>query len=295
MKRKAAILARVSKEVQEVESQINDCQRNAEYYGFYVPEEYIFQEKITGMDSYDTDERQSIQDLKHAILNNKDIEAVFMWELSRLSRNPYKVTEQLNWFNTNKIPIHLHKQSIWTRDIATNEENTMATNFIFSIAAFGKQEWDAIRARTQRGKKFKANAGFYVGFVSDGYTFENDGRNKRIVIDDERAEVIKMIFDMCTEKKMSTIQIARKLNKDNIPSTMRYRAEQRIDDESYNQNFKLRNTSFITDKKNKLWCGTQIGRILRNEWYIGTYKYQGELCAGIPSIISIEQFAEARN
>lgn len=294
MKRKAAILARVSKELQEVESQINDCQRNAEYYGFYVPEEYIFQEKITGMDSYDTDERQSIQDLKHAILNNKDIEAVFMWELSRLSRNPYKVTEQLNWFNTNKIPIYLHKQSIWTRDIATNEENTMATNFIFSIAAFGKQEWDAIRARTQRGKRFKANAGFYVGYVADGYSYETDGRDKRIIIDDERASVIKSIFDMCTEQGLSTTQIARELNINNVPSTMRYRAEQRIDDHTYNQEFKLKGTNFITSKINKLWNSSQVGRVLKNEWYIGKYTYLGYTYAGIPSIVSLEQFEKAQ-
>ena len=67
LKKKAAILARVSREVQETESQISVLKQCANDFGFEVPDEFIFQEKITGMDSYDKEERQSLRDLKDAI------------------------------------------------------------------------------------------------------------------------------------------------------------------------------------------------------------------------------------
>ena len=196
MVKKAAILARVSRDRQETESQIKDLQFDAELEGYVVPEEYIFSEKITGMDSYDKEERESLQNLKSVIETKQDIEVVFMWELTRLSRNPYFLIEQLRWFNYRKIPIYFHDLEKWTINRETLVEDFETTNRIFGAATYGQQEWEKIKKRTKRGRDAKARKGLFVGHIADGYKVALVGLEKHIVLDEERVPLIKDIFNM---------------------------------------------------------------------------------------------------
>lgn len=284
----AAILARVSTDKQEIESQIKDCKKYAKEFGFHV--KYVFQEQITGRDSTEKGERESLQKLKNAIEQNGDIDAVFMWELSRLTRDPYKLIDYLKWFNDHCMPIYFIKECRWTRDPISNEENEMVTQFIFTVASYGKLEWETLRARTQRGKRDKAAQGLYVGSVADGYTYTIIGKDKHFVIDEPRADVIRMIFRMCGEEHKSTKKIARELNMQKIPTTMEYRAELKEDDTNSPQ----RSNDIAKGKYvQRTWSTARVSKILRNEWYIGKRRYKEFECS-IEPIVTKELFEKAQ-
>ena len=288
-----AILARASREIQEMESQINDLRDDAVKYGYVIPEKYVFQEHITGMDKFDKDERQSLANLKSAIEHNKDISVCFIWEATRLSRNPFYLVEQLRWFLEHKIPIYIHDWECWTMDRDTLTENNDTTNKVFGYATYGQSEWEKIRKRTMRGRNEKAKQGLYVGHLSDGYKVEIKGGEKHIKIDEERAAVIREIFDMYTVEGLSTEKIARNLNERNILTFSALEAEVNIKNKKVSQSIKRKNTKISIPKSEIKWSGSMVSQVLKNEWYIGNRSYNG-VTYQIDPIIDVEQFEAAK-
>lgn len=284
-KKYAAILARVSREIQDTESQIADLKEDVKKFGYKTNDDLIFQEKITGMDSFDKDERKSLQELKNALSNNPHIKTVFMWELSRLSRNPYFLIEQLRWFNEQNIAIYFHEEDKWTRNPTTNEEDLSTTQFIFGAATGLQAEWKKIRERTKRGRDNKAKKGLYVGHIADGYRVELKGNEKTFAIDEERAAIIRSIFDMYVSKRMSTNEISRYLNDSGVLTFNANEAVKNKDNETFCQTYKKRGTAIRIEKSKTKWTGSSVSQILKNRWYIGERQYKGDTYH-IPPIIS---------
>ena len=293
LKKKAAILARVSREVQETESQISVLNQCANDYGFEVPDELIFQEKITGMDSYDKEERQSLRNLKDAIEKRTDIKAVFIWELSRLSRNPYFLIEQSLWFNNHKMPIYIYDQGYWTRNIETNEENVDVTKYIFGAAHYGQAEWKKIKDRTKRGRDLKAKKGLFVGHIADGYKVVLVYNEKHFAIDEERATIIRNVFDLYVNRGYSTNQIAAEFNAKNIPTFNALEAIKNKDNPKFSQTYRKKGTNIRVAKTQTKWMGSTVSQILHNKWYIGQRTYL-ESTYSVPAIVSLELFEAAQ-
>jgi len=90
-----------------------------------------------------------------------------------------------------------------------------------------------------------------------GYLFTTEGGGKRLKVEPESAEIVKLIFDM-REQGSSMIKIADHLNRNNIaaPRNHYYKLGVLSDCE--------RNT------KKALWQNGYIGGILKNEVYIGS-------------------------
>lgn len=287
----AAILCRVSTQIQSWESQAEALTKDAERFGFVVPSDYIFHEKITGMDAIDKDERQSLQDLKTAIKENGDIEAVFMWEITRLSRSPYFLVDKLKEFNYSlKMPIYFHDLERWTINPQTHEVDTETENKIFGAAMFGKQEWEKIRQRTMRGRQAVAEKGFYVGHLSDGYKVRLDSEgNKVIAIDDDRKDVIIEIFNLFIEGN-STDRISQILNAKNIPTTNSYRATS--PKFGHLATYKKKHSDVTYARTDSKWSGSLIANIIRNTWYVGERTYNGETYQ-IPPIITEDVWDKA--
>lgn len=291
--KKAALLARASTNQQDTDSQIRSLKNCAMNFGYEIPNTNIFSENITGMDKFDKDERESLQNLKQAIETNKDIECVFIWELSRLSRNPYYLIDQLRWFNENKVPIYIYEAEKWTLDKETKNEIQDTTAYIFGAATFGKSEWEKIRKRTMRGRNEKAKKGLFVGHISDGYKSEIVDKEKHIVINDERASIIRKIFDWYTLENYSTNRIARELNELGYFTFNAHEAKLNVNNPKFNQFYRVRGTNVRNEKVRQKWMASTIGQLLKNRWYIGEREYNGEIYS-IPSIITVEQFSIAQ-
>ncbi|KAA6321366.1 hypothetical protein EZS27_028976 [termite gut metagenome] len=136
---KAALSLRVSTEVQDLESQIKDLRPVAESMGYEVPEEYIFGEHITGKDDIRKGERQSITKLKKACKTG-DISAIFIHEVSRLSRSSIDGRSFVRDFNEMKIPIYFKDRGLWTLNRDTLEEDSTTKMIVGLFFDFAEQE-----------------------------------------------------------------------------------------------------------------------------------------------------------
>jgi hypothetical protein len=117
-------LIRVSSSAQELQSQKDALKKIAKEYGYTIADysegHDFFSEKISGYDDYDYD-RASIVSLRNQILIRKP-DAIFIWELSRLTRNATKVSKYINELSlTPKIPMYFADYKLWTIDPATGK------------------------------------------------------------------------------------------------------------------------------------------------------------------------------
>lgn len=304
---KAALVLRASTDVQEMDSQRAALLSYAEGEGYTVPSEYIHEEHYTGMDGFDkkTGEyldvdfvRPTIAKLQSQIEKDDELKLVIIYELTRLSRNPFTVTRLVNWFNARQVTLYIYDVEWSTRKYSPLQKKWIVDDAvienIFAAANYGVAEWKKIRKRTKRGRDYKAQKGLYVGHLSDGYkvVIGTDGE-KHIAIDEERAMVIKDIFNYYTEEGLSTDKIAAKLNAQGVLTFNALEAQKNVNNKSFKQTYTTHYTKQERRKSDVLWAGGNVGQLLKNRWYIGERTYNG-VVYHVPEIISMEQFMKAQ-
>ena len=289
-KQRASLLCRVSTKEQHrhmnLERQVETLLKKATEDGYVVPEELIFQEQITGDDG-DLALRGTIVEQRKAIQSGK-VDVVYIVDITRVSRNPYNVIQRMKWFTDNKIPVYIEDVELWTLFPDSKEENKEATDYIFAHATYGQKELEKMKKRTKKGRDALARGGWYVGHLSDGYVTEQIGTRKKIIIDNNRANVIKRIFDLYINGK-STDEIASILNSENIPTTNKYR----VISNYFNYPEKYKRKGIEYNRNNLKWQGVQISQILNNEWYRGKRTYNGSVY-DIDALVSEEIWNQAK-
>ena len=284
----ACILARVSRPNQNLESQIEDLLRIAQQKGYSVPQQFIFSEKITGVDS---GFKKSLDNLLFALDNKKNhIEAVFMWEVNRLSRGAYDFATELMQINSKNVPVYFLDMNLWTWDFEKNCLSKENCDKLVGASLYGRIEWDKIKQRTTRGRNAVAAQGLYVGHLADGYIVETRKGKKCIVIDDERRGVIEEIFSLFIDGKSSD-EIAAILNAKGIPTTAHYRLKS--EHFKYRKTYRKRNNDIEYDRSKTKWSGATISAILRNPWYVGKRSYDGKEYTIEKHIITDEDWEKA--
>ena len=286
-KQRAALICRVST-LQQVElgleSQVSILKKQAINDKYEVPDNLIFQEQISGLDAK-KEIRKSLQDLMKAVENNQ-VDVIYTYELTRISRDPYNLVERVRWFSDRKIPMYIYDAELWTLDRNTKDEIEETTNYIFGAATYGKVEAKKIKKRTMRARDTLAEGGWYVGHLSDGYMTENKGKHKKIIKDPKREGVIIRIFELFIAGK-STDEIAQILNYENVPTTNKYRLSAPF---NYKEQYNVGGVEH--NRNNVKWQGTQIAQILSNKWYKGVREYKGKPYE-IDQIISDEIWQKA--
>ncbi len=270
-KKIAAVLARVSRPTQNMESQVNDLLQVAQKEGYTVPKEFIFSEQITGINS---GFKKSLDSLLLALDDKRNhIEAVFIWEITRLSRGAYDFVAELMQINSKEVPVYFLDMDIWTWDFANNCLSRENCDKLVGASTYGRMEWEKIKKRTKRGRDAVAEKGLFIGHLADGYIRVIEGGLKHIRIDEERSKVIKWIFDMFIQGK-STDEIADILNAEGTPTTAHYRyASSHF---NYRGTYRKRNSDVEYDRTKLEWSGSTISTILRCTWYVGKRYYDGK-------------------
>lgn len=232
--KQAALLLRCSTDSQDYDRQQKDLLPTAKNLGYEVTKDLIFGEYVTGKDDVRKKDRESIVNLKQACKEGK-VDAIFINEVSRLSRDSIAGRLFVREFNEQyKVPIFFRDLQQWTIAPETKIKNTyleQMLGFHFDVAA---TELKSMKTRFASGKRKNARTGKSIGGVpSIGYTKDNEGT---IIIDEEAAKLIKIIFDKYLEKEGT------------ITTVCRY----------------LRGISSI-----RAWGTGTIGNILRNRAYTG--------------------------
>lgn len=273
MKKKIILFVRVSTENQELESQIEDL-KNAAYSDGYTDDDIIIIAKKESGVKLKEAEREGLNDLKRAIERN-DIDGVYLFELSRLSRDPvtlYSLRD--NIFKKQKIQLKCRKPAFTLLEEPDRTKFDTMGSLVFSIfGCFAEQEVIEKKERFHRGRQQKALEGkFAGGRIPYGYKADPD-RGNLIVIEEEEASTIHTIFDLY-EAGFSQPRIAKELQERGI-KYRHYYGNQRSEYKDFTMNF--------------------VCHLLKNEHLTGkTLKTQHSFERTYPPIITEAQFERCR-
>ena len=181
----AAIYARVSTQAQEYDRQINEIKKRIEQDGFVL--KFVFEEKISGR----AKERPEFEKLRK--LTNDDISRLYVWEISRLSRRAAQILTVADEFAEKGISIYSLKEGLHTLNDDGSWDNT-AKLVLGLFSSMAQTELETIRDRMMSGKIDKIAKGelSYTQKAPYGY----DSKDGMLVINPERAEVVRTIFDL---------------------------------------------------------------------------------------------------
>ena len=238
----AAIYCRVSTKGQKeegssLESQREACLKLASERGYDVSEEHIFEEDWTGA-SLDRPRLNQVRSL----IREKTIDAVICYATDRLARNPIHIAI---------IAEDCEKRGIELIFVTEPLDNSPEGQLIRYVKGYAAQmEREKIADRTMRGRKSRALAGKLPtgGLNLYGYVYDRATGKRRI--NEYEAGVVRTMFKLLVEDRVSCNEICRRLIANNIPAP----------------------------RGGIRWGRTTVGRILTNPDYYGKTYANKMLC-----------------
>ena len=203
---KGIALIRVSTDSQDLQQQsdavINEMMRDG-----YAKEKILLIEDKESAVLLSEEERRGLTKMKSYIESDSEINAVYVFELSRLSRKPEVLYSIRNYLVEHKIQLVVIKPSIRLFDNGTISESA---NMMFAIfGAMAEQEGYIRKERMARGRRQSIKDGKYVGgFIPFGYKISED---HRIVIDESEAVVVRKVFNRYATSSVSMKKIGMEL------------------------------------------------------------------------------------
>ena len=188
------LLVRVSTEYQTYEAQKDELVEYAKRDGYNDSDMEIIKDKESATKLSD-EERQGLNKMYAAISNpDNQIEAVYCWELSRLSRKPESLYKVRNELLEKKIDLRTRQENF--RLLNSNKELDRNSNTMlgFYISMCENEILQKVE-RTKRIKIQKAREGKYTGgLIKFGYSY--DEKTKEYKINEDEAAIIRAIFSL---------------------------------------------------------------------------------------------------
>ena len=249
----AVVYARYSSEKQteqSIEGQIRVCNEFAAKNDIKIVDTYI-DRATTGTN----DNRAAFQKMLSDSDKKPIWDLVLVYALDRFGRNSIEVAVNKQRLQKNNIIlISATQRTSVNIDGTKNLDGIILENVLIGLSEYYSAELSQKVRRGQRESRQKGN--FLGGKVPYGYRVEN----KKVLIDEERAEVVRLIFQLYANGKCVR-EILDELNRIGI---------------LYNGKPMYQSTLF---------------KILKLEKYTGIYRYDGEIYTNIyPQIIPIPLF-----
>ena len=215
------------------------CREFAQKMGWII----VGEEQETGVSGYkvSADDRDKLQLIKKQAEQGKfDILLVFMFD--RLGRKSDETPFVVEWFVKHGVRVW----SVNEGEQRFESHTDRLTNYIRYWQADGESQKTSIRTKTALSQMVLEGR-FRGGKTPYGYRLEKSGiLNKRkhevnrLVIDDEEAEIVRMMFDLCVSSGYGKFRLAHFLNDHGI-----------------------------RNRKGETWHDATIGAILHNPLYKG--------------------------
>ena len=233
--KRCVLYSRVSTEMQvdgySLEGQKTSLRKFADREEMKIVGEY----EDAGKSGKSIEGRPAFKNMLSDIENGLQVDYILVYKLSRFGRNAADILnsmELIKCFDTNLICI----------EEGIDSSQTSGKLLISVLSAVAEIERENIIEQTMNGRKEKARqGGWNGGFAPYGFYLED----KKLHINEEEAETIRMIFDLYANKNLGFNKIAKTLNLQGIKKITR-------------QNGTL-------DK----WSGHQIRMIIDNPVYAG--------------------------
>ena len=275
-----AILLRVSTDKQDLESQKNDLMPVVKEMGFEVPDNFIFGQKITGRDNIRNEDRESIKNLKIAC-EAGEIKAVFINEVSRLSRDSIAGRLFVREFEDMKIPLYFKDVRLWTLDSETLEKPPV--NIIGHFFDAAEAELKTLKTRSLRGRKQKAREGKVTGsFIKFGY--KKDPETKKYIIDETESDFILDLYSKYLTGEYSIRSLTNYANTTGIKT--------RLHKDSKKETYKTKG-GVIKKTDSVIWTTQTIRDLLTNRIYLGERKFS-DISYSIPPIVTEEMYNQVQ-
>ena len=235
---------------QSIEGQIRVCNEFAAKNDIKVVDTYIDRAA-----SGTNDNRVAFQKMLADSEKNPMWDIVLVYAIDRFGRNSIDIAVNKQRLQKNNIILISATQKTSVNiDGSKNLDGIILENVLIGISEYYSVELSQKIRRGQRESRKKGN--FLGGHIPYGYRVEN----KKLLIDDEKAEVLKLIFNLYVSGRYVR-EILEELNKRGI---------------LYNGKPMYKSTLF---------------KLLKNEKYTGVYRYDGEIYDNIyPQIIPTHIF-----
>ncbi len=245
----AVIYARYSSErqtEQSIEGQLRVCQEYAKRENIVVVGTYI-DRAMTGTNDNRVDFQRMIKDS-----NRREWDYIIVYKLDRFSRDKYATAIYKKTLKDNGV-----KLLSATECIPDTPEGIIVESLIEGMGQFYSVELSQKVKRGMNESRRKGN--FTGGYLIYGYKVEN----KKILIDEDKAEIVRQIFDKFLQG-VPVLEIIRDLKEQGVMN------------------------------RGKPFARNTVHRLLRNEKYTGVYRYGEEVFENIyPAIISKETYERA--
>lgn len=190
---KCIIFARVSTQAQSLESQVQSLQNEAVKQGYDIDNQIIVQAKESAI-SLKEEERIGLETLKSTVLSNKEVNCLFTWEISRISRQPkqiysvrdFLIEHHIRWINLEP----------YIEVLDSNGNQNQMSNIMLSIfTSMAETETQIKKERAKRGIAHAKEAGTIMGGDAlRGYKVNR--KTKRYEIDPIESQKVQNIFQM---------------------------------------------------------------------------------------------------
>lgn len=235
--KKAVIYLRVSTLDQEYERQEYELREFAKNRGYEIIN--VFEEKKSAV--LDMDTREELTKMRQ--LTKNEIECIFVWDITRLSRKATDFIALVNEFAEKGICIHFKDKDIKTLD-DDGKMNAMASIYLYMLGVFAQMDAENLKAKFKSGKENALRKGHsYTNIAPFGYYLED----KHLHVKEEEAMNVRFAFELYNEGK-DLQYIADIFNAKQIP--------------------------LKSGKTNIIWVKGTIYQILKNTVYYGKGKLE---------------------
>ena len=208
--RRTAIYVRISMNKQQTDRQVVELKEYASKAGITITDDDIFTDIISGFKDGELRPQYSL--LKQKI-EAGEYQQILFSEFSRLDRKPSNLLRSIEYYQKHDVHLYFKKQNLWVKD-----KSDIASQIMISVLAVMSQY--EIELFVARGIDGKISAIKNRGINDGGFTaygYMTSTREKRLIINEAEAEIVRKIFVSFDEGK-SSLDIADLLNSQGIPS-----------------------------------------------------------------------------
>ena len=200
--KKCFLYSRVSTEMQvdgySLEAQKNCLKRFAEREEMIVADTY----EDAGKSGKSIEGRPAFKKMLSDIESGKNVDYVLVYKLSRFGRNAADILNSLELLQTYDVNLICIEEGI-------DSSQTSGKLLISVLSAVAEIERENILEQTMNGRREKARQGKWNGGPAPyGYSIKNEA----LQIDEEEAEIVRLIFDKYVNTRMGYGGIAKYLN-----------------------------------------------------------------------------------
>jgi DNA invertase Pin-like site-specific DNA recombinase len=194
MKKLAIAYVRVSSKQQNVSRQIEELKEYASKKGYTIDK--YFEDTVSGTKSI-MGERKGFKKLKAYLSNEKNkTKNLFIHEVSRLGRKNFEVQNAIEEFF--KIGVNIHFLDLEKSTLDEHGNKKPDSNLILSIlGSMAENENRLLADRIKSGLLNSAKQGLAF---SDKITGYKKGEDKRPIIDEDEAPMVRRMYELASEK-----------------------------------------------------------------------------------------------